>query len=437
MITQTIKNSLSPLKGTIVNMTELDIRHKTDFETFVRAEPNGRFRAFMVELFDRWHQYNRDYFAGKLVIPTYILLGTPTKPSVLGQYATVSSFGGTSEIRIRPTLFTGKHPSINASAPMEGRNRFLFDVLLHEVVHQYQIEILGQSEDSFHGHGPVFRDECNRISAIMGITAQVRSCKKRGKDKDLSSCAHWPWCVRPSDYYMGAWIEKEDRQSPKPEPDPPETPQEPEKLSYEQILKLVNDNLDDTEKKTLSNAIIHPGYRIWLKNGHFLDSENIRLLAVGCFPPQQLLDVAEYLIQVRKLFDYERLWNAEQCDGYFDADHFLTAVIARDRSDILEKMKAGEFVSVKDAVIAAEILPKEKDFFFDIRDTESWFEAAWTSFTPEEMYVVAKHFSDEAYAALRLKIEGEHPDNNDKLDDEIFRLEDVDDLHQFLTTEKP
>jgi hypothetical protein len=100
-------------------------------------------------------------------------------------------------------------------------------------------------------------------------------------------------------------------------------------------------------------------------------------------------------------------------------------------------MKAGEFVSVKDAVIAAEILPKEKDFFFDIRDTESWFEAAWTSFTPEEMYVVAKHFSDEAYAALRLTIEGEHPDNNDKLDDEIFRLEDVDDLHQFLTTEKP
>jgi hypothetical protein len=46
-------------------------------------------------------------------------------------------------------------------------------VLLHEMAHQYQIEILGQSEDSFHGHGPVFRDECNRIAAIMGITAQV------------------------------------------------------------------------------------------------------------------------------------------------------------------------------------------------------------------------------------------------------------------------
>ncbi|MHB8204796.1 MAG: hypothetical protein ACYDHG_13965 [Desulfomonilaceae bacterium] len=172
------------------------------------AEQNGPMRACCQELYEKWHAYNRDYFEEKLVIPTYILLGTPTKPSVLGQYSTVSSFGGTSEIRIRPTLFTGKHPSINAYAPMEGRKRFLFDVLLHEMNHQYAEEILRKPEDSFHGHGPVFRDQCNRISDILGITQRVRTAKKRGKDKDLPSCAQWPHNVRPDGYYLGAWIEK-------------------------------------------------------------------------------------------------------------------------------------------------------------------------------------------------------------------------------------
>ncbi len=29
--------------------------------------------------------------------------------------------------------------------------------------------------------------------------------KKRGKDKDLPSCAQWPLNVRPRDYYLGAY----------------------------------------------------------------------------------------------------------------------------------------------------------------------------------------------------------------------------------------
>ncbi len=35
--------------------------------------------------------------------------------------------------------------------------------------------------------------------------AALRSMKKRGKDKDLPSCAQWPLNVRPRDYYLGAY----------------------------------------------------------------------------------------------------------------------------------------------------------------------------------------------------------------------------------------
>jgi hypothetical protein len=39
----------------------------------------------------------------------------------------------------------------------------------------------------------------------MGL-AQVRIVKARGKDKDLPSCAEWPHCVRPRNYYRGAFV---------------------------------------------------------------------------------------------------------------------------------------------------------------------------------------------------------------------------------------
>ena len=78
------------------------------------------------------------------------------------------------------------------------------DVFLHETVHQWQHEVLGDLEDGYHGHGPKFRDQCNRIGALLGLPP-VRTSKARGKDKALPSCAYWPHCVRPVDYYLGAY----------------------------------------------------------------------------------------------------------------------------------------------------------------------------------------------------------------------------------------
>src|SRR5262249_17764989 len=97
------------------------------------------------------------------------------------------------------------HPPIRAGDEYaEGRFRFVTDVFLHETIHQWQHEVLGDLEDGYHGHGPKFRDQCNRIGALLGVSP-VRTSKARGKDKALPSCAYWPHCVRTADYYLGAY----------------------------------------------------------------------------------------------------------------------------------------------------------------------------------------------------------------------------------------
>lgn len=240
-------STVSPLVGTSISMSKLDIDHKVEFEKFVLAETNGAYRKFVGELYQKWHEYKREYFNDSLVIPTYLTLSNPKTTKRLGEYSSVSSWGGSSEIRIRPTLFTGKHPLINAGAPMEGRKRFLFDILLHEMVHQYSHEALGIWEESFHGHGPVFRDECNRISTLLGITQRVRTCKKRGADKDLPSCAYWPHIVRPDGYYQGAVDDYSTDATPRPKRDTT--------MGYDDILRLVRQHLTEDEMDRLSEEI--------------------------------------------------------------------------------------------------------------------------------------------------------------------------------------
>ncbi len=79
------------------------------------------------------------------------------------------------------------------------------DVLLHEMIHQWQQEVTGDTEEGYHGHGPTFRDKANEIGAKLGLPP-VRTCKKRGKDEDLPSCSYWPHGNRPDGYYLGAVV---------------------------------------------------------------------------------------------------------------------------------------------------------------------------------------------------------------------------------------
>jgi hypothetical protein len=181
------------------------LRHREDFRRYVldRAEPWHR--EHLGRLYEHWDAWNAAHFEGGLC-PPYILLNEPSNPRRLGDCSPVSGFGGRSQIRLRPSLLTGTHP-MTASGSQDAEGLFLFaaDILLHEMIHQWAQEITGETERSYHGHGPAFRDQCNRIGAVLGLPP-VRCSKARGSEKALESCSQWPHCVRGRDYYRGAII---------------------------------------------------------------------------------------------------------------------------------------------------------------------------------------------------------------------------------------
>ncbi len=97
----------------------------------------------------------------------------------------------------------------------EGRSRYAAIVLLHEMIHQLQYEVVGNAEDSYHGHGTIFRNKSNEIGARLGL-GRVRANRKDGKDRDLPNCSQWPHAVQSPEYYLGAYVPtNRDTQKPK------------------------------------------------------------------------------------------------------------------------------------------------------------------------------------------------------------------------------
>lgn len=193
----------------LLTLSPADVTHRTEFKQFVLSHSDSAYRQILQLLYSCWESYLKDFFQVEMV-PPYLLIASPSRAQALGDYSPVSSFGGHSQIRIRPTLFTGEHKRLREGEDYaEGRARFICDVLLHEMIHQYHYEITGHTEESYKGHGPQFAAMCNQIGAKLGLP-KVRPAKARGKEKDLPSCAYWPHCVRPDDYYQGAFINGQD-----------------------------------------------------------------------------------------------------------------------------------------------------------------------------------------------------------------------------------
>lgn len=184
-------------------LTPADKKHRKQFAAYAREHSHEAYRPLLDRFYALWEDWNREHFGGKLVTP-HILLAEPKSPKAWGDHSNISGWGSKNQIRIRPSLWDGSHPQVNAGEEYaEGRFLILADVLLHETIHQYHEEVTGQVEKSYHGHGPAFRDECNRIGRTLGLPP-VRTAKARGPAKELPSCAHWPFNVRPEGYYRGA-----------------------------------------------------------------------------------------------------------------------------------------------------------------------------------------------------------------------------------------
>jgi hypothetical protein len=180
------------------------------FADYVVEKASDWHRKHMGRLYAEWFGWNDGYFGGELWVP-YLLLTETSCPRRYGDYSWVSGFGGFGQTRIRDSLLTGKHPDVEpGDRYAEGRYLFVSDVFLHESVHQWQHEVLKNSEPSYKGHGPLFAGKCNEIGAALGLPP-VRPAKARGKNKGLPSCAQWPHNVRPDGYYQGAYVPPEGR----------------------------------------------------------------------------------------------------------------------------------------------------------------------------------------------------------------------------------
>ncbi len=183
-------------------MTDAVLAHRADYWTWIEANAVPDMRDVLLRLRDHWHEVNAKFFGAAMAEP-YITLTEPSKPSLLGQCWGTSSWGSRLEIRLRPSLLDGTHPAMaGGSGNPAGLFLFAADVLTHECVHQWQQEITGKLEGSYHGHGPGFAARANEIGAVLGLPPVA--VRNRGGSADLV-CAHWPHNVRDPAHYLGAW----------------------------------------------------------------------------------------------------------------------------------------------------------------------------------------------------------------------------------------
>ena len=96
-----------------------------------------------------------------------------------GDYVAQDAHGIPSRIRIAPRI-------------ERYGNLYLLDVLLHEMVHAWQHEVLDDLENGYRGHGPRFCQKANEIGRKLGLGPVAP--KGRG---GLPRPDSWPSNVRP------------------------------------------------------------------------------------------------------------------------------------------------------------------------------------------------------------------------------------------------
>ena len=192
--------------------------HRQDLWAFIDNHGVPGVRDIVMRLGEHWATVTARWFPGQMTRPT-ILLACPAKSSAFGDTANIGSYGEPVEIRIRPSIIDGTHPKVNG--PQEGCWRFAEDVLLHESIHQWQFEVSGNSEDSYHGHGPQFTAHCNRIGTDLGLPSVVTRNRKGSKNP---RSAQWPHNVRPPGYYLGAYDPEGGTADPGEETEPADPP---------------------------------------------------------------------------------------------------------------------------------------------------------------------------------------------------------------------
>jgi len=158
-----------------------------------------------------WERYNAEFFDNRLAAPT-LAFDEPGPTTCYGEFSSVSCFGGSGQIMIRPSLLAGTLQDFRqGNKNKEGLKRFTDYVLLHEMIHQWQVEIAGTPPGEFRnygGHGSTFSQKANEIGEKLGLPP-VRLRNKTshsGKTKHLPSPSQWPHCVCRQEHFLGAYV---------------------------------------------------------------------------------------------------------------------------------------------------------------------------------------------------------------------------------------
>jgi hypothetical protein len=165
--------------------------------------------GYDARLYDLWDRWNEEFFEGRMV-PSLIQLTDPGQTQCYGCCTTFSGLAGIqSAIKIRPSILDGTLRDLkHGNRDPQGLRRFLEDVLLHEMVHQWHHEVTGETDPpDYRGHGPAFSTKVNEIGDRLGLPRVGRTRMKRDhEEKGLQSPQHWPHNVRPDSYYLGAHV---------------------------------------------------------------------------------------------------------------------------------------------------------------------------------------------------------------------------------------
>jgi len=154
----------------------------------------------------RWHEYNIKYFDGRLAPPLLSIESIP--PPVPGLRFVGNYYrrrdDRPSRILLESAMFAGDLPFLRRGPEFAaGRERYIADVLLHEMVHQYQCEVLGIRRTRIDGrwsspqHGRTFCARANFIGKLLQLTRVTANRRPTG--------TAWPHTIRPSWYYQDAY----------------------------------------------------------------------------------------------------------------------------------------------------------------------------------------------------------------------------------------
>lgn len=142
----------------------------------------------------------RDFWtAHGIVMPAVVvLLMECSSPRALADHCVKDVQGIQFRIRVAPSTLLRLFAEVRRlNAPQADSDRFLRDVLLHELVH---VELGTETEPSYKGHGPRFAARCNRVNELLGLPQVAARPRRKGGDGP-ADCAFWPLSVRPPGWY--------------------------------------------------------------------------------------------------------------------------------------------------------------------------------------------------------------------------------------------